>query len=230
MGILNALQTAVTGLSAQSYALENISGNIANSQTVGFKRVDTSFVDLIPESPARHEVGGLRRVVLAADQYDPGDAFEIDRYQRPTWRSTATATSRSPRRIPDRTARPTFSGEQLYTRRGDFQTDANGYLVNGSGKYLVGSVVGLRAIPRSRSRRRRSRPSRPRRDHLSGRTCRATPRPPTRTASVAGSEHSRLVAGVRIVATVSGADNATFMNESIAGGEVSVYNTVRHGP
>ena len=48
MGILGALSTAVSGLSAQSYALENISGNIANSQTVGFKRVDTSFVDLIP--------------------------------------------------------------------------------------------------------------------------------------------------------------------------------------
>ncbi len=58
MGILNALSTAVTGLSAQSYALENISGNIANSQTVGYKRVDTSFVDLSPDSPVRHEVAG----------------------------------------------------------------------------------------------------------------------------------------------------------------------------
>ena len=58
MGILGALSTAVTGLSAQSYALENISGNIANSQTVGFKRVDTSFVDLIPDSPPGSEISG----------------------------------------------------------------------------------------------------------------------------------------------------------------------------
>ena len=43
MGIFGALTTAVTGLRAQSFALENISGNIANSQTTAFKRVDTSF-------------------------------------------------------------------------------------------------------------------------------------------------------------------------------------------
>ena len=52
MGIYGALSTAVTGLNAQSFALENISGNIANSQTIGFKRVDTSFLDLIPDQPA----------------------------------------------------------------------------------------------------------------------------------------------------------------------------------
>ena len=34
------LTTAVTGMRAQSLALENISGNIANSQTTGFKRED----------------------------------------------------------------------------------------------------------------------------------------------------------------------------------------------
>src|SRR5215210_157513 len=58
MGIFGALTTAVSGLRAQSYAPENISGNIANSQTPGFKRVDTSFVDMIPELPYRREVAG----------------------------------------------------------------------------------------------------------------------------------------------------------------------------
>ena len=43
MGIFGALTTAVTGMRAQSFALENISGNIANSQTTAFKRIDTSF-------------------------------------------------------------------------------------------------------------------------------------------------------------------------------------------
>ena len=47
MGIYGALATAVTGLRSQSFALENISGNIANSQTTGFKRVDTDFLDMI---------------------------------------------------------------------------------------------------------------------------------------------------------------------------------------
>ena len=53
MGIFGALTTAVTGMQAQSYALENISGNIANSQTTAFKRIDTSFEDLIPDERRR---------------------------------------------------------------------------------------------------------------------------------------------------------------------------------
>ncbi|MEH6725522.1 MAG: flagellar basal body protein, partial [Hyphomicrobiales bacterium] len=47
MGIFGALNTAVSGLRAQSFALENISGNIANSQTTAFKRQDTTFSDLV---------------------------------------------------------------------------------------------------------------------------------------------------------------------------------------
>ena len=43
MGIFDALNTAVSGLQAQSFALQNISGNIANSQTTAFKGTDTQF-------------------------------------------------------------------------------------------------------------------------------------------------------------------------------------------
>jgi hypothetical protein len=58
MGIFGALTPAVTGLRAQSFALENISGNIANSQTTAFKRVDTSFEDLIPDFPINKQLAG----------------------------------------------------------------------------------------------------------------------------------------------------------------------------
>ena len=63
MGIFGALTTAVTGLKAQSFALENISGNIANSQTTAFKRIDTSFLDLIPQT-ALQGVGDNASVFL----------------------------------------------------------------------------------------------------------------------------------------------------------------------
>ena len=52
MSIFAAMNTAVAGLQAQSFALENISDNIANSQTTGYKRVDTSFEELVPEFPS----------------------------------------------------------------------------------------------------------------------------------------------------------------------------------
>ena len=58
MGIFGALTTAVGGLRAESYALENISGNIANSQTTAFKRIDTSFLDLIPSTGLTNQLSG----------------------------------------------------------------------------------------------------------------------------------------------------------------------------
>src|SRR5690606_40210028 len=36
----------------------NISGNIANSQTIGYKRIDTSFVDMIPDAPVKQQIAG----------------------------------------------------------------------------------------------------------------------------------------------------------------------------
>jgi len=37
--------------------------------------------------------------------------------------------------------RPTFSGSPLYTRRGDYATNKDGFLVNGAGYYLMGIPV-----------------------------------------------------------------------------------------
>ena len=59
MGIFGALTTAVTGLQAQSFALERISDNIANSQTIGYKRSDAAFADFVPESPADQQALGV---------------------------------------------------------------------------------------------------------------------------------------------------------------------------
>jgi flagellar hook protein FlgE len=61
MGIFDALNTAVGGLQAQSFALQNISGNIANASTTGYKGIETSFEDLIPDStsPSRQVAGGV---------------------------------------------------------------------------------------------------------------------------------------------------------------------------
>ena len=58
MGIFGALTTSVAGLRANSYALENISGNIANPQTTAFKRIDTSFLDLIPQTGVTQQLAG----------------------------------------------------------------------------------------------------------------------------------------------------------------------------
>ena len=52
MSILGAMNTAVSGIAAQSAAFGNISDNVANSQTVGFKGVNTTFSNYLTDSSA----------------------------------------------------------------------------------------------------------------------------------------------------------------------------------
>jgi flagellar hook protein FlgE len=52
MSLFGAMNTAISGMSAQSSAFGNISDNVANSQTVGYKRVDTNFIDYLTTSTA----------------------------------------------------------------------------------------------------------------------------------------------------------------------------------
>ena len=61
-----ALTTAVSGLTAQSSAIGNISDNLANAQSVGYKSVGTSFEELVNASNAAvNNPGG----VTATPQY-----------------------------------------------------------------------------------------------------------------------------------------------------------------
>ncbi len=140
MGIFDALQTSVGGLQAQSYALQNISGNIANASTVAYKGIGTSFEDLIPGTtvPSRQVAGGVTAFAqatiatqgnvsastVATNMAITGDGFF----------SVQKATN-----VVDNV--PVFSGVTYYTRRGDFQLNANGNLVNGAGYYLMGVTV-----------------------------------------------------------------------------------------
>jgi len=140
MGIFDALNTSVGGLQAQSFALQNISGNIANASTTGYKGIGTSFEDLIPDAttPDRQVAGGVTAFAqatittqgtvsastVATNMAINGDGFF----------SVQKASS-----ITDNV--PVFSGATDYTRRGDFQLNANGNLINGAGYYLMGITV-----------------------------------------------------------------------------------------
>src|SRR3954447_14865059 len=140
MGIFDAMNTSVGGLQAQSYALQNISGNIANSSTTAYKGIGTSFVDLIPDSsvPSKQVAGGVTANAkatittqgtisgssVATNMAITGDGFF----------SIQKATG-----VVDNA--PVFSGVTYYTRRGDFQLNANGNLINGAGYYLMGVAV-----------------------------------------------------------------------------------------
>lgn len=139
MGIYGALSNAVSGLRAQAFALENISGNIANSQTAGFKRIDTDFLDMIPDAPQTRQTAGS---VLAQSRSTNSVQGDV--------KSVATETNMAINGNGFFVVEPSigqvdgsavFSGADYYTRRGDFDLDKSGYLVNGAGYFLKGLPI-----------------------------------------------------------------------------------------
>ena len=141
MGIFDALTTAVPGLQAQSYALQNISGNIANSQTTGFKRADTSFSDFVTDNiPTRQISGGVEANSRATNSIQGSlQTSAVSTFM--AIQGTGYFVVQQPTSFNGNL--PVFGGGNVFTRRGDFQPDKNGYLVNGSGNFLMGIPVDL---------------------------------------------------------------------------------------
>ena len=139
MGIFGALTTAVGGLRAESYALENISGNIANSQTTAFKRIDTSFLDLIPSTGLTNQLAGSVTTHSRSTNTVQGDVQSASVATYMAINGAGFFAVQKPGTFTD--GQPVFDGVDRYTRRGDFQLDKSGFLVNGAGYYLEGVPV-----------------------------------------------------------------------------------------
>jgi len=140
MGIFDALTTAVSGLQAQSFALQNISGNIANASTIGYKGINTTFEDLVADAttPSAQAAGGVaasaQQTITTAGTVSASTVATNMAINGDGFFSVQAPTSTVDNQ-------PVFSGVTDYTRAGDFQVNANGYLVNGAGYYLMGTTV-----------------------------------------------------------------------------------------
>lgn len=239
MGVFSALTTAVTGMQAQSYALENISGNIANSRTAGFKRVDTSFSDLVPDSALNRQIAGSVASYSRATNTIQGDlnATRID---------TNAAINGDGFFVVDQRqsgvgASTLFSNSNLYTRRGDFDFDADGYLVNGAGYYLkgqkidpvTGQVIGSQ--PDVLRITKDQFPAKATTQIEYSANIPAYPKTNSANTATPGSELLNAGTGFGTnpgttasggSGTVVGSDLTTFLNRSIPGGQVTVYDTL----
>ena len=140
MSLFGALNTAVSGLSAQSAAFGNISENVANSQTTGYKEVDTNFIDYLTTSTATDNEPGS---VSALPSYTNNVQGTITQSSNPLAMaisgqgffavSEASGTST--------TGQTVFNPQTYYTQDGDVQMNDSAYLVNGAGQYLQGWTV-----------------------------------------------------------------------------------------
>jgi flagellar hook protein FlgE len=139
MSLFGAMNTAISGLNAQSNAFGNISDNVANAQTIGYKRVDTSFIDYLTTSSASRNNPGS---VVARPDYVNNVQGTITQSDNPLGLAIAGqgffAVSQ---KTGEANGLPTFSPQKYYTRAGDFQMDKNGYLVNSANEALDGWPV-----------------------------------------------------------------------------------------
>jgi len=139
MSLFGAMTTAISGLNAQSRSLGHIADNLANSQTTGFKRVDTNFVNLVTQSSSTAHVPGS---VLARPDFTNTVQGTVEQSDNPLGLAIggqgffSVAQSRG-----SANGLPTFDERQFYTRAGDFRMDRDGYLVNGSNYFLQGWPV-----------------------------------------------------------------------------------------
>jgi len=130
MSIFGALNTGVTGITAQAQQLSAISNNIANATTIGYKRVDNSFISMVTSTGSQ-------------GAYSPGGARATVKNLIDAQGSTNTTTSSLDLAIQGRgffVVRPSSDNNSIYpttyTRAGDFRPDAEGFLRNSKGYYL----------------------------------------------------------------------------------------------
>ncbi|WP_449254056.1 flagellar hook-basal body complex protein [Brevundimonas naejangsanensis] len=136
MSINGAMLAGVSGLTANAAALSTISQNIANVNTVGYKRAATEFSTVVNaqtqgvgysaggvQATARHfisQAGQLQRTTSGTDLAIAGQGFFV---------------------VTEKSENLTLSDARLFTRAGAFKIDDLGYLQNTSGLYLQGWPV-----------------------------------------------------------------------------------------
>jgi flagellar hook protein FlgE len=140
MSINSAMLAGVSGLVANASALAAISDNIANVNTVAYKRNQTNFSSVVTAQavPGHYSAGGVQAITRqlvstqgliqtassATDIAINGDGFFV---------------------VTNKGLGLTNADQRLFTRSGSFTVDANGYLVNDANLYLQGwpSVNGV---------------------------------------------------------------------------------------
>lgn len=128
--MLRNLYTSKSGMYAQQHKLDSISNNLANATTMGYKRVDCGFKDLLSESldrkgnPINDKNASMGTGVKTTGFYRDDTQGMLEE----TLRSTDLSIDGEGYFRVD-----TSNGEAFYTRDGAFKIDAEGRLVDSLG-------------------------------------------------------------------------------------------------
>jgi len=133
---MRALRTAASGMAAQQLNVEVISNNIANMNTVGFKRQRAEFQDLLYQNVERMGAQSSSQGTVVPTGIQIGAGVKAGSVYRITEQGTPTQTGNRYDVAVD--GRGYFqillpSGETGYTRAGNFSLNAEGQLVTDDG-------------------------------------------------------------------------------------------------
>ncbi|HEY3696969.1 flagellar hook protein FlgE [Phenylobacterium sp.] len=133
MSINSAMLAGVSGLVANSSALAAISDNIANVNTVGYKRNQVSFANVVTSQAltGRYSAGGVQGV---ARQYVGQQGL----IQSATSSTDLAISGDGFFVVGGKGAGLTAADSRMFTRAGSFSVDADGYMKNAAGLYLLG--------------------------------------------------------------------------------------------
>lgn len=148
MGISSSLNAGVAGLAVNAVKLAAISDNIANSQTVGYKRADAEFADIVlQQTSGSYSAGGVRAITYRDVAQQGGlittsnstDISISGRGMLPVTDVAGAASNAADRSL-------------LLTSTGSFYSDENGFLRTLSGLFLLGWPVDASGSPGSPAR------------------------------------------------------------------------------
>ncbi|NWG39376.1 MAG: flagellar hook protein FlgE [Hydrogenophilaceae bacterium] len=123
-----SFQQGLSGLSAAADQLDVIGNNVANSNTVGFKRAEAQFSDVYATSlsgTGGSQVGIGTQLAAVVQQFSQG-------------KITSTENPLDVAINGNGFFRLSNNGATTYTRNGQFHLDSSGYIVTSTGKRLTG--------------------------------------------------------------------------------------------
>lgn len=141
---MRALRTAASGMLAQQLNVEVISNNIANMNTVGFKRQRAEFQDLLYQNVERMGAQSSSQGTVVPTGIQIGAGVKAGSVYRITEQGTPTQTGNRYDMAVD--GRGYFqvvlpSGETAFTRAGNFAVNGEGQLVTDDGYQVEPAIT-----------------------------------------------------------------------------------------
>ena len=141
---MRALRTAATGMAAQQLNVETISNNIANMNTVGYKRQQAVFQDLLYQNVERVGSQSSDTGTIVPTGIQVGSGVKAGSVYRVTNQGSLTQTGNKLDLAIDgkgffQVQTPT--GETAYTRAGNFSVNQAGQLVTSDGYTVLPQIT-----------------------------------------------------------------------------------------